>query len=156
MSNVVLFPNQINPVRFFEKAGWVYVISNESMPGIVKIGRAGCLAVRMRQLFNTSIPTPFVCVFAEWFADSFAAEKFIHARLEAQGMRVKSTREFFTDDVAVIQNAFMTYSAIGESIPDSMVDLYAYRRRQKEHNTMINGTLVARASRQPISTEVPS
>lgn len=38
----------------------VYLLTNESMPGLVKVGRTnGDLAVRIRQLFQTGVPLPF-------------------------------------------------------------------------------------------------
>lgn len=152
--NVYKFPNQTCPKRFFSKAGWVYVLGNEYMPDLYKIGRtAGSIQGRMRQLFTTGVPVPFDCIFAEWFADCHAAEAFIHECLEDH--RVEFNREFFGAGLTAIQHAFMNYSAIGEETPDSMVDLYSIRRRQAESQERVHGFLVSRTKRSSVSMEVP-
>tara|TARA_B100000780_G_scaffold162481_1_gene113595 strand:+ start:237 stop:377 length:141 start_codon:yes stop_codon:yes gene_type:complete len=40
----------------------VYVLTNDSMPGLVKIGRtSGSIEKRMRDLYKTGVPIPFNC-----------------------------------------------------------------------------------------------
>ncbi|MGE6778289.1 GIY-YIG nuclease family protein [Vreelandella titanicae] len=152
--NIYKFPNQTDPKRFFAKAGWVYVLGNGHMPDLYKVGRTtGSIKVRMSQLFTTGVPMPFDCMFAEWFADCSAAEEFIHHYLEE--WRIEFNREFFGADLTTIQHAFMSYSAIGESIPDFVVDLYTMRRRQAESNERVNGVLVARNKRTSACMEAP-
>jgi len=75
--------------------GWVYVVSNESMPGIVKIGRTSKTpSKRMDSLFSSSVPTPFVLEWSEKYADSIHAEKQLHDAF--RGDRVNPKREFFS------------------------------------------------------------
>ena len=64
------------------------------MPGLVKIGltRVGA-AARAKQLFNTSVPQPFVVEFALQFDDAAQAEKTIHQQLAQY--RVHPRREYF-------------------------------------------------------------
>ena len=45
--------------------GIVYILSNPSLPGLVKIGQTVNLQQRLSNLFNTSVPTPFKCVYAK-------------------------------------------------------------------------------------------
>ena len=145
-SRVIKFPNQVDPVRFFARAGWVYVLANESMPGAYKIGRTtGAVQARMNQLYTSGVAAPFECLFAEWFADCHAAETFIHQELS--GHRIEARREFFAASPKEIERAFMTYSAIGEDVPDSLVALYSDRRRRVEGQEQVNGALVARGVR---------
>lgn len=152
--NIYKFPNQTDPKRFFARAGWVYVLANGHMPDLYKIGRTtGSIQTRMDQLFTTGVPMPFDCMFAEWFSDCHAAESFIHDHLEE--WRMELNREFFGADLATIAQAFMTYSAIGEETPDSMVELYSMRRRQAEASERVNGVLVARCKRTSTCMEVP-
>ena len=54
----------------------VYILTNEAMPGLVKIGRTnGALAVRIKQLFQTGVPLPFELFFACEVKDSAFAEQ---------------------------------------------------------------------------------
>ena len=72
----------------------VYIVVNEAMPGLVKIGRTNAnLAERVRGLNNTSVPLPFELFHASEVANSQFVENNLH---EAFGdHRVSKTREFF-------------------------------------------------------------
>ena len=73
----------------------VYILTNEVMPGLIKIGRTDVsVEQRMSQLNNhAGIPLPFVCYFAARVSDSVKVEKKLH---EAFGdHRVRQQREFF-------------------------------------------------------------
>lgn len=79
-----------------EKAvpGIVYVLVNEAMPGIVKIGMTtGDLIVRIKQLDTTGVPLPFECVLAVQVHDVHFVESRIHQAFSDR--RVRSSREFF-------------------------------------------------------------
>ena len=75
-------------------SGYVYLLTNHSMPGMLKIG---CTLrdsrARARELYTTGVPTPFEVAF-EVFSES-------HEELEGQAkakladFRVNSNREFF-------------------------------------------------------------
>lgn len=82
--------------------GFVYVLSNESMPGIVKIGKTERHpGVRSLELFTTGVPEPYDIEFAVWVDCPDSAEKAIHDALVA--FRVSDNREFFrvSPEVAV-------------------------------------------------------
>ena len=73
----------------------VYILTNEVMPGLIKIGRTDVsVEQRMGQLNNhAGIPLPFVCYYAARVTDSVKVEKKLH---EAFGdHRVRQQREFF-------------------------------------------------------------
>src|SRR6266481_8940048 len=72
----------------------VYVLTNESMPGLIKIGRTNAdLAARIRGLYQTGVPLPFELYFACEVQDSAFVEAQLH---EAFGdHRVSKNREFF-------------------------------------------------------------
>lgn len=77
--------------------GYLYLLVNPSMEGIVKIGRTTRNpAVRAEELGAvTGVPTPFLLVFDLFFPDCDHAERYVHDVLEARGLRVSEGREFF-------------------------------------------------------------
>lgn len=89
--------------------GYVYVLSNPSMPGLVKIGRtARNPEVRAADLSGvTGIPTPFVHEFSLYVDEHAAVETEIHAALDAH--RIQG-REFFRMTVGqAITNVIAVY-----------------------------------------------
>jgi hypothetical protein len=76
-------------------AGYLYLLVNRSMPGLVKIGKTTREpGERMRELGGvTGVPTPFELVFKVFVDDCSAAERLVHERLERH--RVSTRREFF-------------------------------------------------------------
>ena len=83
-------------------SGYVYALINPSMPKLVKVGRTSRTPVdRANELSGaTGVPTPFVVVYHECFADAVDAEMQIHAALKEAGYRVSDSREFFDAEVA--------------------------------------------------------
>jgi hypothetical protein len=75
--------------------GYVYILCNPSMPGIVKIGATERSPVdRVAELSAaTGVPTPFALFYYILHHDAFAAEQLVHAELEH--FRVSEKREFF-------------------------------------------------------------
>ncbi len=78
-------------------AGYVYVLVNSSMPGLVKVGKTRRLpAERVQELSSaTGVATPFVVAFEEPCDDCDALESAVHAELEERGFRQAQNREFF-------------------------------------------------------------
>ena len=74
--------------------GYVYILINRAFDSMVKIGKTSRSSlVRARELFNTSLPYPFIVVF-EIFSNNYSdLEKKIHERLAEY--RVSNNREFF-------------------------------------------------------------
>jgi hypothetical protein len=74
--------------------GYVYILSNRSMPGLVKIGKTTTSpSQRMAELHSTGVPTPFELEFAAEVADCHSCERDAHSALTEH--RVSSKREFF-------------------------------------------------------------
>ncbi len=74
--------------------GYVYILTNPSMPGLVKIGKTTRdVDQRANELFQTGVPTPFKV--EEYFLtpDCGELETVCHSCLSAS--RVSSSREFF-------------------------------------------------------------
>lgn len=75
----------------------VYVLSNEAMPGLLKIGRTGQTSPlpRMGELYTTGVPLPFECELAMAIDDDQAQqiETALHRAFDPH--RVNPKREFF-------------------------------------------------------------
>jgi hypothetical protein len=78
--------------------GIVYILTNEAMPGYVKIGltQQNDVGERVRQLDNTSLPMPFECYFAAHVPDCRKVERTLHFVFGER--RARRNREFFTID----------------------------------------------------------
>jgi hypothetical protein len=86
-------------------AGYVYILINPSLNGIVKIGKTqNSPDERAKELSSaTGVPTPFFVAYQAYFKDCSAAEVFVHTRLENN--RLADNREFFR---ASVQKAIET------------------------------------------------
>jgi len=84
----------------------VYVLTNEAMDGLVKIGRTTTtVEQRIRELDNTSMPLPFQCFFAGEVTDSAYVEAHLHKAFADK--RVRTNREFFRVDPNQVRAAIM-------------------------------------------------
>lgn len=77
--------------------GIVYLLKNEAMPGLIKIGKTSRhdLEKRMKELYTTGVPLPFECVYAckVKLTCMDELEKALHAAFAP--FRVNEGREFF-------------------------------------------------------------
>ena len=71
----------------------VYILTNESMSDIIKIGITDNLSRRLRELDNTSTPLPFECFYAVEVDDARAIESLLHETFDDK--RIRQNREFF-------------------------------------------------------------
>lgn len=73
----------------------IYVLTNEAMPGLVKIGRTtDDISTRVASLSaTTAVPLPFECYFAAEVKDCAKLEKILHQLFSEN--RVNPKREFF-------------------------------------------------------------
>ena len=79
------------------KSGFVYVLRNSAMPGLVKVGYTlKPPQERAAELFSSGVPQPFSIVFAVMCDDPYSTEQRTHACLHP--FRVSDNREFFRVD----------------------------------------------------------
>jgi len=73
----------------------IYVLTNSSMPGLVKIGKTSRSDVecRMKELYSTGVPVPFACFYACKVENASEVEKDLH--IAFGDLRVNANREFF-------------------------------------------------------------
>lgn len=85
-------------------AGFVYVLSNRSMPGMVKIGKTTRdPRTRAGELFASGVPTPFVIEATVETSNINDTETSVHRLLSAR--RVNKKREFFHVSIPEAVNA---------------------------------------------------
>lgn len=76
-------------------SGFVYVLTNKSMPGLVKIGYTKKNPQeRASELYGSGVPSPFAISYAVWCNDPFKVEQQLHERLRL--WRGSESREFFS------------------------------------------------------------
>ena len=72
----------------------IYILTNESMPGFVKIGFThATVEERIRQLDRTGVPLPFESYYAASVENAEKDEKWLHSIFADR--RVRDNREFF-------------------------------------------------------------
>lgn len=78
-----------------DKKEIVYVLSNEGMPNLIKIGKTqrSDLQARLSELYSTGVPFPFECLWAGEVEDCTKIESIIHNAFRDK--RVNPKREFF-------------------------------------------------------------
>jgi len=76
----------------------VYVLINEAMPNLVKIGKTtrSDVKTRMNELYSSGVPFQFECVYAVEVNDCSTVEKALHVAFNPN--RVNPKREFFSID----------------------------------------------------------
>jgi len=72
----------------------VYILTNEAMPGIIKIGWTdNTVEQRMKELDKTATPLPFTCYFAKRVKEPTFVESKMHQAFDE--FRIRDNREFF-------------------------------------------------------------
>ena len=111
----------------------VYLLTNPTIPDLVKIGRTTDLEARLRQLSTHSgVPVPFECFFACEVQDSVKVERALH---DAFGdHRINPKREFFRLNpdraVAILELVALKDAAPSIEIVEDQVELDALHREQ--------------------------
>lgn len=79
------------------KQGWVYVLTNPEMKGIVKIGQTqSSVEERAKQLYTTGVPQPYQIFYQCFFQNCEQAEKQVHEFLKKYRVKENNAdREFF-------------------------------------------------------------
>lgn len=87
--------------------GYVYIISNQAMPGIFKIGfTLKDPELRAKELDSTSVPFPFVVEYEILVDDPHALEQRVHKSLRAQREGKEWFRCSFTQAVQMIRACY--------------------------------------------------
>ena len=104
-----------------EKMGIVYVLTNDAMPGIIKIGiTEESVEARIKSLDNTSLPLPFRFYFAIESKRYKEIEKLAHDTFSA--FRIRENREFFKMDPERAVSALKISGEKEIKIANKMID----------------------------------
>ena len=99
---------------------FVYILTNEAMPGMVKIGMTSVgIPERMRSLDVTSVPLAFECYYAARVDDMARVESALHTAFGDK--RVRASREFFRVDPYRVK-AFLELLALEDVTPREDVE----------------------------------
>jgi T5orf172 domain len=113
-------------------AGYIYILINPSLSGLLKIGKTTRLPEeRAKGLSDaTGVPTPFIVAFDEYFEDCDYAEQYFYSLLQQRGLRIAENREFFSiplkDAIRTLLDVKATLSTLG-----------SHRNEQVQANTII-------------------
>jgi hypothetical protein len=95
--------------------GFVYILMNEAMPGLSKVGKTTTtVEQRMRELDTSGVPLPFECFYAALVADIDFVERRLHDAFDDH--RVRQRREFFRIAPERIKSA-LELAAIKDATP---------------------------------------
>ena len=82
-------------------AGFIYVLENETMPGLLKIGITEKEPdERAKELATTGVPSSFRVAYSRYVVNIKLVEDLVHKALESRGCRKNNNREFFAVSVA--------------------------------------------------------
>jgi hypothetical protein len=119
--------NRMHYGGVFIMEGYVYILSNESMPGIYKIG---CTSKTVKERIDelsrsTGVPTPFTEEASYYVFDMMMAESKLHQELAQY--RVSSNKEFFKVDLPVIlattKILYKSYEEFANKIRDDVLEV---------------------------------
>ena len=89
----------------------VYILTNEIMPEVIKIGITKNLEERIKSLDNTSTPLPFECYYAVETNNAKEVEKLLHETFEDK--RIRKNREFFRCPPEQAKSALLIVEKLG-------------------------------------------
>lgn len=123
-----------------DSPGWVYILTNPSMPGLVKIGlTTRSLEARAAELAAaTGVPVPFVIAWGQAVSDCAYIERVVHRMLDDR--RVSGKREFFRCDVKTARQVIE--AAAGKKLGRRYYAPPRPRRRRRRRGGDLSGALL--------------
>ena len=122
----------------------VYILSNEAMPGLIKIGLTQNLAARIKQLYTTGVPLPFTCEYAARVEDATRVENALHKAFSDK--RLHDRREFFELEVfqarVILELLAIEEVSLGGADEDITVEEVKAVERRSERRKRFNFAMV--------------
>jgi len=120
--------------------GYVYLLINPSMPGLIKIG---CTQrdsrARALELYKTGVPTPFEVAFEVFSEDHKTLEDEIHTQLSA--FRINGDREFFRYPLKDVINLLVQLNGLSSQSESSFSAISILRRLKEKYPLWIDPTI---------------
>lgn len=159
--------------------GWVYCISNPSMPGLLKIGMTLRTPQERLKEANSSdtwrSPTDFIIEFAKRVHNPLQKERTLHKLLEQYDQRVNPKREFFEVNTATARLCFELMDGEwlvdanaepGQALANTEVKALAaiqakqvateVKAKAKQAAPRVPKAKVVKAPRAPLKTDLPT
>jgi hypothetical protein len=143
MPNIIDTPSTV-------EYGFIYILKNQWMPGIVKIGKTINIRERMNTLYNTSVPSAFRGVYIAKIlrAKMDEAEHTLHLVFAED--RVNPRREFFQMDDDKIDNVIRILKLIEvEDVTDDVNGDVRTSLPPEEEQAWEENTEMVRRARRP-------
>ena len=113
-----------------EHKGFVYILTNPSMPDYIKIGFTNNLKARLRELDTTGVAMPFEPFFTIKTSKYKVLEKVIHRELDKlTDTRARANREFFKISPDLARDLILNISQL---LDDSEIEDYGYETVKDE------------------------
>lgn len=143
---------------------FIYILSNDSMPGLLKIGRTSrSVEERVREVSSaTGIPSPFTTEYSIGVQDGVLAEKEIHTLLNAY--RYNRQREFFEIDleqaIAGVNYVCLKYKpipfSVNSTVLETIQELIRHGYNEKGAELLAKELSITKRQAQPIILEMAS
>jgi len=117
-----------------DNKGFVYIMTNDSMPGLVKVGMSKKVPTeRAKELEDTGVPKPYEVQYYAFFDNMHLAEKEAHKALT----KYHYNKEFFEVDVGTaiyhVENIGIPFKRL-HSKPDDDRHVHEFRRQIQEED----------------------
>ncbi|MGR3174860.1 MAG: GIY-YIG nuclease family protein [Candidatus Scalindua sp.] len=127
-----------------DKKGFIYVMTNDSMPDLVKVGMSKKVPTeRAKELEDTGVPKPYVAQYYAFFDDMFQAEKKAHKALS----EYHYNKEFYKIDVATaiyyIENIGLSFTKLYSKPEDDRIadELRLKMQQEQEEKKRVDDKL---------------
>lgn len=111
----------------------VYILTNEAMPGYIKIGFTNSsLDIRLKQLDRTGVPLPFEVYYACEVGSARIDEQWLHSIFSDR--RVRDSREFFKMDperVVIALKRIQTREISAPAVPATAAEQKEIEKKKK-------------------------
>lgn len=134
----------------------IYILTNEAMPGYVKIGRTSDLKERLRSLSRPSgVPLPFEVYYASEVEDSQKDELWLHSIFSDR--RVRDEREFFKVDPERVVSALKRIEkkdVTPKSLQESLGGSTAEEKKEVEEKRKVRSKFDFKKFGIPVGAEI--